>query len=139
MWSQIRTSQHSVIFWPWTFWKLRATDWGCLEGRRAGSYQSGRFCSFNFDSCTFPILPGVYAGAVVVCELPGQSDCLMLCEQSSSNSQCLLRNLIAILDAEGVNVFVSGLTFTRDQSLGALEALIPSLVHLDYCILHVYI
>lgn len=63
----------------------------------------------------------------------------MLCEQSPSSSQGLLRNLVAILDAEGINVFVSGLTFTGFQSLGALEALIPSLVHLDYCTLHVYI
>lgn len=26
-----------------------------LQGRWAGSYQSGHFCSFNFDPCTFPI------------------------------------------------------------------------------------
>lgn len=45
--------------------------------------------------------------------------------QSPSSSQGLLRNLFAILDAEGINVFVSGLTFTRDQSFGALGLWFP--------------
>lgn len=49
----IRTSQHSVIFCPWTFWKLQAEN-ACRGGELAG-YQSGHFCSFNFDSCTSPV------------------------------------------------------------------------------------